>query len=265
MRGALATSKNGLRLTAALLVGLASASLCAAQQDLSDPETAVEAGRAGLDGIWDAPWYDSQTDDFRPVDLPRPRPPSAFWQWFWGLFSGFSYDWSGVLQILAWLLLALLVVWGVIALVRAVQAAELERASAVAEEELERAEIERIEALPVAVDDPVGDFAAEARRRYEAGDTAGAIVYLFSHQLIELDRRGLLRLVKGTTNRQYLRELKRAAPHEPRAAQIVARTMLLFEASFFGAHAPTAEQFEACWRETVELVRLIAPPEEAAA
>ena len=51
------------------------------------------------------------------------------------------------------------------------------------------------------------DLLAEARRHYQAGNYGAAIVYLFSFQLVQLDQRQIIRLAKGKTNRQYLREV----------------------------------------------------------
>ena len=41
-----------------------------------------------------------------------------------------------------------------------------------------------------------------------AGDFAGAVIYLFAHQLFSLDRAGLIRLAPGWTGRQYVRWLR---------------------------------------------------------
>ncbi len=74
------------------------------------------------------------------------------------------------------------------------------------------------------------DLLAEARRHYQAGNYGAAIVYLFSFQLVQLDKRQIIRLAKGKTNRQYLREVG------PRAAllRLVEQTMVAFEDVFFG-------------------------------
>ena len=56
------------------------------------------------------------------------------------------------------------------------------------------------------------DLLAEARRHYQAGNYGAAIVYLFSFQLVQLDRRQIIQLAKGKTNRQYLREV---GPRDP--------------------------------------------------
>ena len=73
-----------------------------------------------------------------------------------------------------------------------------------------------------ALDDPW----AEAQRRRAAGDLAGAIIYLFAHQLLSLDRAGLIRLAPGWTGRQYVRWLR-----DPVLVDSLAATLCLFEES----------------------------------
>ena len=71
--------------------------------------------------------------------------------------------------------------------------------------------VDRVEALPFRVPRQATDLLSEARRQYEKGNYNEAIVYLFSHQLVELDRQHLIHLARGKTNRQLVRELVRAA------------------------------------------------------
>ena len=70
----------------------------------------------------------------------------------------------------------------------------------------------RIESLPFPVAAGRLDLLAEARRHYQAGNYGAAIVYLFSFQLVQLDKRQIIRLAKGKTNRQYLREVGPRTP-----------------------------------------------------
>ena len=71
-----------------------------------------------------------------------------------------------------------------------------------------RRDADRVEALPFHVRAASGDFLAEARRLYDAGHYSEAIVYLFSYQLVQLDKHHVIRLAKGKTNRQYVRETR---------------------------------------------------------
>jgi hypothetical protein len=63
----------------------------------------------------------------------------------------------------------------------------------------------------------------------------------------------LLRLAKGKTNREYLRELS----GRPEIYGIVAQTLVPFEDVFFGEHQLTRERFEACWNQVERFNRLI--------
>jgi hypothetical protein len=92
----------------------------------------------------------------------------------------------------------------------------------------------------------------EARRLYQSGDYAKAIVFLFSYQLVELDKRHLIRLTKGKTNRQYLREVGGRLL----LRQLVEQTMIAFEDAFFGHHALDKNRFESCWFRMGEFERL---------
>ena len=99
----------------------------------------------------------------------------------------------------------------------------------------------RIEGLPAGV-----AWIAPTRSRKRAaaapGDLAGAIVYLFAHQLVTLERLKQVRLIPGRTGRQLVRsvgdrELKRCV--EP--------TLRLFEAVYYGHVPPSPAAFEAAW------------------
>ncbi len=81
-----------------------------------------------------------------------------------------------------------------------------------------------------------------------------AIVLLFGHQLLLLDRGGMLRLARGKTNGRYLRETRGKSPE---AHQLLAHSVAAFEASYFGGHAPQPEQFASLWAENAELEAIV--------
>ena len=107
----------------------------------------------------------------------------------------------------------------------------------------EMGKADRVEKLPFRVQRPRADLLGEARRSYQAGDYAEAIVYLFSYQLVYLDKHDLVHLARGKTNRQYLREMGRG----PGIVPVVEQTMLAFEDVFFGGHGLDRSRFELCW------------------
>ena len=98
-----------------------------------------------------------------------------------------------------------------------------------------------------------GGLLEEARRQYEAGNYNVAIVYLYSYELLKLDQNQMLRLARGKTNREYLRELS----GRPEFYGILAQSLVPFEDVFFGEHELSRERFEACWNQVDRFNRLI--------
>ena len=106
-----------------------------------------------------------------------------------------------------------------------------------------RSRKQSIEQLPFDLDSADGDFQSAAEAAYRSGDLRKAIIYLYSHVLVTLDQNRLIRLRKGKTNRQYLREVQR---HQG-VSGYFQQVMLPFESVFFGDHEMDAEQFQQCW------------------
>jgi hypothetical protein len=90
----------------------------------------------------------------------------------------------------------------------------------------------------------------EAIRRRGAGDLAGALVYLFVHQLVSLAEIGMIRLVPGVTGRQYVARLKNTELHDALAA-----TLGLFEDVYYGHRRPSVPAFEAAWARALAFRR----------
>lgn len=219
---------------------------------IDDP---VESGREALGESGNFPWYDAKADDVRPVTVRRDvkeakgssdsergregeererergrsfrvRSPS-------GLFAGG--------EIVAWIVVGLIIAALVGAILYAIlQGDGLERKGKTAKES---AGVD-LEALPVPVAAVDSDLLAEARRLYERGEFARAMIYLYSHVLLRLDRGHLIRLAKGKTNRQYLREVRA----RPTVANFFESAMHTFEAAFFGRRELPRDEFETTWR-----------------
>jgi len=100
----------------------------------------------------------------------------------------------------------------------------------------------RIEGMPAGVRLDAADPWAEAQRLRARGDYAGAVVHLFAHQLLALERAREVRLVPGRTGRQLVR-----AVGDRQLRVCVEPTLRLFEAVYYGHRAPSAEAFEAVW------------------
>jgi hypothetical protein len=109
-------------------------------------------------------------------------------------------------------------------------------------------DVDRVDALPFKVRRPRGDLLEEARRQYEAGNYNEAIIYFYSYLLVELDKGQLIRLTRGKTNRQYLREIRRRRS----LFELLEMTMIAFEDVFFGHHLLGRERFELCFRRLDE-------------
>jgi len=233
-------------------------------------EQAVESGREALSGKTRYPWYDREKDAVRRIDVAPPKTdelPDRKSRWSANrnpkttntAAQGPSV-FAPVLQGLGLALLVALLVAIAVLIARAAlrQEASGEGGGHVVETSHE---VDRVENLPFQLKRPTGDFLAEARRLYEEGRFSEAIVYLFSHQLVELDKHHVIRLSKGKTNRQYLREMR----HRPALRGLLETTMIAFEDVFFGHHSLDRERFETCWNALDAFQREIQRVEQAAA
>ncbi|MBX3411298.1 MAG: DUF4129 domain-containing protein [Pirellulales bacterium] len=245
----------------ALIAGVASPVLAQAEasgEAVSPPtaeaDSAIEQGRESLRQSWfTPPWYDSERDAVKRIDL-KPE---------WDLWKG--WDWSGwnlpgmpnlsFLEWVAWILVTLILGALVYILARAwlQRDRRLATSHGTSDEDDADAEEARVEALPFQVARPASDFLTEAERCRRAGNYRDAIIYLFSHELVSLDRQQCIRLSKGKTNRQYLRELSRRVA----LRSLVEETMVTFEDVFFGDHPLDASAFERCWSRLPEFDQLI--------
>ncbi len=222
--------------------------------DASGSEEAVVAGRKALDHWGRYPWYDAKSDGLQPMDLS----PSWWERWFSG-WQGPSWSPSlphSLLQWVAWILIALAIGLLIYAVVRTYLARRAagsggSRGKAQTDEAEDR---RRVEALPLPGIRGQSDLLAEAERQYRLGHYGQAVVCLFSYQLIQLDKRQLIRMTKGKTNRQYLREL---GPRRPLRG-LLEQTMVVFEDAFFGQHAIDRVRFESCWTRLNEFEALAA-------
>lgn len=227
----------------------------AAAADFAEPQAAVDAAAESLAARPNIPWYDSKTDDFRAAEVQPPRQNRG----------NSNFELSGLMLRLGWILLAALLVYLVYLIARAFLDQEVADSQQV-ERRPVGGDISRVEELPVVLKKSPADYLDEAQRLYRKGDYAQAIIYLFSHQLLQLDRRHWLRLVKGKTNRQYLRELRRsAAPASEELASLFEATVLLFEEVFFGKRLPHREAIDATWNSIPRFESLVSATEEKAA
>jgi hypothetical protein len=212
-------------------------------QTMSDQE-AIDTGQKALRG--DFPWYDAKSDQLRRIDVSPPKDLQnrhSRWQ-----FQKPTWSWPPwlmqTIQVLFWIVFALLLLLVVYVMVRAFVSFEAGTAAAAQRSaSIASGDADRVESLPFQVERPLADLLEEARRHYDAGRFGEAIIYLYSYQLVELDKHQVIRLTKGKTNRQYLREVRRRSG----LGELLERTMIAFEDVFFGNHRLGRSRFESCW------------------
>ena len=105
---------------------------------------------------------------------------------------------------------------------------------------------ERIKQLPFELNrEQPGNLAEQAKQHAQTGNYGRAMMFLFSHVLLSLDKNELIRLKKGKTNRQYLRELRQ----HNKLSNYYQQVMIPFEDAFFGNHRISESRFEECWND----------------
>lgn len=234
-----------------LLLSLATAGVLVGA---ADPNEAVRSGREALDHWGRYPWYDAKADDLHPLDLSPP-----WWEAWLPNFNLPSTGWrpsfpGTLLQWVAWIAIALALGLMIYLLTRTFLA---RRRSSTPEATVRTASDEaedrrRVEALPLLPSRRQFDLLAEAEAEYRMGHFSQAIIYLFSYQLVQLDKRQLIHLAKGKTNRQYVGELGSRRP----LRRLLEQTMVAFEDAFFGQHAIDQHRFESCWTRLGEFETL---------
>lgn len=229
-----------------LLTTCAAAAIARAEDSSDAPARGVEEARTALSRE-DFPWYDETHDSLQPVNVrPESKDPNLNWN-----FGEWPRILATAITIAIFAVLAGL-------LVRAYS--QHESTSGSESVRIRQAAVDdaaRIEALPFQIRRGDLDFLSEARRLYEEGKYSEAIVYLFSYQLVDLDRHQVIRLSKGKTNRQYLRELRR----QPRLRSIVEQSMVAFEEVFFGGRQLGRQRFEVVWEQLGQFTAMLAQPE----
>lgn len=249
----------------ALLFLSAPASHCQAQFFDSGPVEPIESAKRALESTA-PPWYDADKDGVKSLQIeseeaPEPRakwePETPKWKWNWNWnWPSFSF-FGELLRYAGWALLIGLLAVLIYALVRSFMNVDptITTIAGKKQEYDVRADQERIENLPIPVKPRKGkgSFLDIAQQFYQDGNFADAIVYLFSHRLLQLDRAGRIRLTKGKTNRQYLREIRNSKDLQ----RILGSTIVNFEEVFFGKHTLSREQFEKCWNHNESFDQLL--------
>jgi hypothetical protein len=202
----------------------------AAAQKTSGQQEAIDSAREEL-GSGANPWFDPELDSLRKVKVERVTRSGPL-----------PFGW--LLKWIVYGILAVVIVAIIYALIRFAME-QLKSRKLSVEDDNSQPLVDEAEALPFLAERPRGDLLGLARQHYEQGNYSEAIIYLFSYELVELDRGSRIHLAKGKTNRQYLRELNNAGP----LRGALERTLLAFEGVFFGRRSLDRAGFEACWHE----------------
>ncbi|MFO0950431.1 MAG: DUF4129 domain-containing protein [Isosphaeraceae bacterium] len=218
------------------------------------------------------PWYDAADGRVVPV-LSRPDWKGGWWKsftdWLSDLFAPLRNwlrglnRWSvpgvaGVGDLLAiglTLLILTFVIVGLLELLRRYRPPAIDPANSVV---TRTGRANRIEGLPAGVRLNSGDPWSEAQRLRDEGDLAGAVVFLFAHQILALERLRQVRLVPGRTGRQLVRSVT-----DRDLRTLVDPTLRLFELVYYGGRVPSRDEFEEVWSYTPRFEQRVAETSRA--
>lgn len=249
------------------------------------PAAAAPPSPSPADGaLEETDWFDPDRNELVPVEVEPASDDSAHRDSRWvaqpetktkqsgSTTGGGSFQLFGLSlgHLLGWTVLAVMLVAVVSLLVYAFMKADIDLGAAgptrgardpsrAPDEQTQQ----RIEQLPAELGRSTAlDWRSEAERLMREGHLERAVVYLFGHQLLLLDRAGILRLSRGKTNGRYVREARR---EDAPAAEHLQATVTLFERSYFGRHGITGEEFAALWQRNEQLEQRVASRREVAA
>ena len=198
----------------------------------------------------DAPWYDRQADSWQAVVPPKPSENEG------RSSSSGPFAAEGLLNVLGWGLLIGLVIMLVVGLVIAVMNAPQRERGEATDTPAPRKKIAepRLRDLPVDLGnrDP-RDVFQEARRD---NNQALMVTALFAIVLLALHRGGIVRLRRGTTNREYL-----AACMVHSWQDYLYDLITRFEQVYFGGVGVSQDEVTALIQSSNTILRAIKQPE----
>ncbi len=231
--------------------------------DRSDGEVTVPSNPSSI-------WYDAESQELRPVPVQTRLPDASNRDSRWlppaekvkapGPVGSGMGGGSTARHAIGWIVLAVLALVLIGMMLYIFSKAEPAALGAPkwamlpGRERLDQQTLQRMLDLPAEVRRTDVNLYDEAQRLMNLGRLDEAIVLLFGHQLLLLDRCGFLRLARGKTNGRYLRETR---AHSPEAHWLLTATVAAFEASYFGHHAPEAEQFKKLWADNAALESIV--------
>ncbi len=223
--------------------------------------------------VVDSAWFDAEEGKIRPIELsdtrddtdnrdsrwlvkpakPKPRPATPTKP---AVANGSWWNGLSFVNLLGWLLLMCLIgaLVGLLMYVFANSSFDFRpdalSQSVVHARTLDEQTKQRIAELPAELRDTSVNPRSELERLMDAGDFDRAIIFLYGHQLLMLDRAGCLRLSRWKTNKQYVRESKQS---HVRIGDQLNETVDAFERSYFGKHSLSREQFEGLWQNNLQI------------
>ncbi|GAA5505324.1 DUF4129 domain-containing protein [Novipirellula caenicola] len=171
-------------------------------------------------------------------------------------------------NLFAWMLLAAIIAGLVGTLIYALSKADIDLSASskttAADEQAGPDEqmIERMKHLPAELRRTDVNLRSEAARLMSLGQFDQAVILLFAHQLLLLDRSSLIRLNRGKTNGKYVRECRAA---DPELGSLLKETTTAFERSYFGRQQITDTEFRDLWNQNETLERKVHSHHEVAA
>lgn len=234
--------------------------------------------------LGDTNWYDPELDRVVPIEvdpvvddsinrssrwLPKPErvKKAATNNTGGGAGGGFLGSGLSLGNLFGWMLLGAIVVGCVALLLYTFSKAEIDLGSesrglrqvSVATDEQT---LERMKHLPAELRRTDVNLRSEAERLMNEGKFDQAIILLFAHQLLLLDRAGMLRLNRGKTNGKYYRETRAV---DRGTADRLRATINAFERSYFGRHEIDRDEFGELWASNAQLEASVHSRQEQAA
>ena len=248
---------------------------------LNAADTVPQSADIDLRGsLGSAPWFDAETGEIKPIVvvprvddsihresrwLPKPKKlkqsnsaNSANNANTGGGGGGGLFGSSLTLgNLLGWVLIVVMVIAIVGAITYSLSRSELKFGGSTAND-AENAKsdlpdedlLERIKHLPPELRRTDVNLRTECERLMNAGRFDQAIILLLGHQLLLLDRIGLLRLSRGKTNGRYVREARRS---DQQCGEWLRDTTDAFEQSYFGRHEIPRDVFTRLWGQNAKL------------
>jgi hypothetical protein len=248
------------RTTPIILVLLFIADRSIAQQDTLAETTTSTSDSQLLNRSTHSVWYDAQKNEINPTStLPRNIDASdrhtsiaspkntaintgSGANWLSDFFSYLFRGWQSILVICLLMLLAI-VIFALLSKNNYISTPFPSK-----QRTREKTNPITIRDLPFELEQTQLGLLAQAEQYRNAGDYSKAIIYLFSHVLVELDGARCIRLERGKTNRTYVRELGSRHNLVGFTKQLVG----VFEYVFFGKNRLNQDTFESIWKQIPE-------------